>query len=186
MPSVEELIGNPSETLVAEAVYACTRLDEVEARWPLVVREVRDLHSTERDISEDEADRMIQAAVQNGEVGIQLNERMDWCLSIDAAAERKIHRRYWYWHLKGKGIEVFPLYHWPNAIETVRDIVQDWIDGTGSGPTYAQLHQTMDEIYQNEDGAVQSVHQAIESRAIERMGDTFILGDTMPFSWGEE
>jgi hypothetical protein len=184
--SVEDLVGNPSESMVAEGVYACRCLEGVEPRWPLVASEVRGLHELERSITDEEVDQLIRQAVQRGEVSIELNENMEWCLSIDPTVEANIHRRYWYWKMKREGIEVFPLFHWPQAIETARFVVSEWHEQHGRGPTYAELHDDIDALYGDEDGAVQAVHQAIESRAIERMGDTFVLGDTLPFSWGEE
>ncbi len=84
-----DLFGDPTVSLVAEAVWA---LHEDTTTWPLWQEAVEDLAQWQK-ITEDEAERRILAAIRDGEVLARLQGPL-WMLELDESAESRIRRRY--------------------------------------------------------------------------------------------
>jgi hypothetical protein len=87
-----DLFGDPSASLVTEAVWAFRQENE---DWPLWEEAVARIAQLAR-VDEDEAERRLLGAVAEGEVGVRLRgqSRPHWGVYLDDATADVIARRY--------------------------------------------------------------------------------------------
>lgn len=181
MYDLAEVLGDPTELGVVEAVWACNH-EGREATIPAVTAALRRLHMQwGQDLTTKEAQRLIRRAVFAGEVSQE-----DRTLSITEEDAARTQRRYRYWRLQLHGVVFLPLYHWPDENIIARRAVEDWYSANHYPPTWNELNETMTAEVGDWDVANQMAHNAFLCGAIQDAGEPevrFILGDYTPFDW---
>lgn len=100
---LQAVIGDSTETLVAEAVWACDYHDE-PATWSNVEKWLMTLHQHNLTFTPDQADRYIGEAINSGEVSANPTDAEsplgEWTFAIQPELANRIARRYWCWQLE--------------------------------------------------------------------------------------
>ncbi len=181
MYDLAEVLGDPTDLLVVEAVWACHQEDR-EPSIPAVTAALRRLHMQGgQDLTIQQAHRLIRRAVFAGEISQE-----EGLLSITEEDAARTERRYWYWMLQVRGVVILPLYHWPNENLIARQAVTDWIGANHCPPNWDELNTMMTAEVGDWDISNQMAHNAFLCGAIQDAGDPevrFVLGDYTPFNW---
>lgn len=186
---IAELIGDATDRYVVEGVWATVHLYDEEPVWANVIETVQAMFSNQGGRSVAEAEALVLEAAAEGEVTINLNDEMQWCVTLDAETEARTTRRYWYWELKRSGIEVLPLFHWPNEDTIARQAVSAWAADHGCAPTWDEMCVAIATHIGDIDGDVanQMAHNAVLSGAVRNCELTapfrYVCGDFTPFDW---
>lgn len=100
---LQAVIGDSTETLVAEAVWACDYEDE-PATWSNVEKWLLELNRNDALFTPDQAERRIATAIDASEVSVNPTDAElplgQWTFAIAPDLANRIARRYWCWQLE--------------------------------------------------------------------------------------
>ncbi len=152
---LEDAIGNSTETLVAEAVWACD-YEDVPATLENVEGRMMELHKDDVLFTLDQAKRYIAQAVDADEVSVDPTDIADplgeWTFSIQPETAGRIARRYWFWQLDKK-TQLLESDGIPGEEVVVRAAVLAYQNENDLPPTWEDMITTLGTFGYSEDRA---------------------------------
>ena len=153
------VIGDPSERLVQEALFAVVYENEEEATTNDVVARLMGLAK----VSEVEARQRVIDAIAADEVGITVANDLTAEVWLDPVTEARISRRYTYFDQHDRGSDTFRA-HIENEEWIARCALRSWVhDAEGELPNWHELLAAIAEHLGLEEQSLASAHIALDA-----------------------